>query len=98
MYRDLTPFNFVVSPNNQEVTQKLGDRSFNQTGGALLFPLLSKPHEHTSAMITTNLTVCQGIQRVEQGQDDSDLAEPADPPLPNHQGWPRLLILPPQHA
>ncbi len=32
---------------------------FSQAGGALLFHLLSKLYEHTSVMITTNLTFAE---------------------------------------
>ena len=35
---------------------ELGYLPFSQAGGALLFHLLSKLYEHTSVMITTNLT------------------------------------------
>jgi DNA replication protein DnaC len=37
------------------VLDELGYLPFSQVGGALLFHLLSKLYEHTSAMITTNL-------------------------------------------
>ncbi len=37
------------------VLDELGYLPFSQTGGALLFHLLSKLYEHTSVMITTNL-------------------------------------------
>ena len=35
---------------------ELGYLPFSQTGGALLFHLLSKLYEHTSVIITTNLS------------------------------------------
>ena len=38
------------------VLDELGYLPFSQAGGALLFHLLSKLYEHTSVMITTNLT------------------------------------------
>ena len=38
------------------ILDKLGYLPFSQAGGALLFHLLSKLYEHTSVMITTNLT------------------------------------------
>jgi DNA replication protein DnaC len=38
------------------VLDELGYLPFSQTGGALLFHLLSKLYEHTSVLITTNLT------------------------------------------
>ena len=38
------------------VLDELGYLPFSQAGGALLFHLLSKLYEHTSVMITTNLS------------------------------------------
>ena len=38
------------------ILDELGYLPFSDTGGALLFHLLSKLYEHTSVMITTNLT------------------------------------------
>jgi DNA replication protein DnaC len=38
------------------ILDELGYLPFSQTGGALLFHLLSKLYEHTSVIITTNLT------------------------------------------
>src|SRR5450759_893253 len=38
------------------ILDELGYLPFSQVGGALLFHLLSKLYEHTSVMITTNLT------------------------------------------
>ncbi len=38
------------------ILDELGSLPFSQSGGALLFHLLSKLYEHTSVMITTNLT------------------------------------------
>ena len=37
------------------ILDELGYLPFSQTGGALLFHLLSRLYEHTSVMITTNL-------------------------------------------
>jgi DNA replication protein DnaC len=37
------------------IIDELGYLPFSQSGGALLFHLLSKLYEHTSVMITTNL-------------------------------------------
>ncbi len=41
------------------ILDELGYLPFSQAGGALLFHLLSKLYEHTSVMITTNLTFAQ---------------------------------------
>ena len=38
------------------ILDELGYLPFSQSGGALLFHLLSKLYEHTSVMITTNLS------------------------------------------
>ncbi|MEY4593135.1 MAG: ATP-binding protein [Pseudomonadota bacterium] len=38
------------------ILDELGYLPFSQAGGALLFHLLSKLYEHTSVVITTNLT------------------------------------------
>ena len=38
------------------ILDELGYLPFSQAGGALLFHLLSKLYEHTSVMVTTNLT------------------------------------------
>ena len=41
------------------ILDELGYLPFSQAGGALLFHLLSKLYEHTSVLITTNLTFAQ---------------------------------------
>ncbi len=64
------------------VLDELGYLPFSQSGGALLFHLLSKLYEHTSVMITS--------------QDDHRAARPIDAPLPHHRNRQRVLPLPPQ--
>ena len=47
---------FALMRMDLVILDELGYLPFSQSGGALLFHLLSKLYEHTSVMITTNLT------------------------------------------
>ncbi len=47
---------FALMRTDLVILDELGYLPFSQSGGALLFHLLSKLYEHTSVMITTNLT------------------------------------------
>jgi len=47
---------FALMRTDLIILDELGYLPFSQTGGALLFHLLSKLYEHTSVIITTNLT------------------------------------------
>ena len=51
------------------ILDELGYVPFGQSGGALLFHLLSKLYEHTSVMVTTNLG--GGLQV--PGQNSTDM-------------------------
>ncbi len=47
---------FALMRTDLVILDELGYLPFSQSGGALLFHLLSKLYEHTSVIITTNLT------------------------------------------
>jgi len=47
---------FALMRTDLVILDELGYLPFSQAGGALLFHLLSRLYEHTSVMITTNLT------------------------------------------
>jgi DNA replication protein DnaC len=46
------------------ILDELGYLPFSQAGGALLFHLLSKLYEHTSVMITSNLTFAEWVTAI----------------------------------
>ena len=73
------------------ILDELGYLPFSQAGGALLFHLLSKLYEHTSVVITTNLSFSQVVERVHRCQDDHGAVGPAHPSLPHRGDRQRVL-------
>ena len=79
------------------ILDELGYLPFSQAGGALLFHLLCELYEHTSVLITTNLSFPEVLQRIWRCQDDDGAAGAADPSLPYRADRQQVLPLRTQH-
>ena len=82
----LTRLDFVV-------LDELGYLPFAQTGGQLLFHLISRLYERTSVVVTTNLSLRRVAERVRRRQDDDRAPRSADPSLRDHRDRKRKLAL-----
>ena len=87
---------FALMRMDLVILDELGYLPFSQAGGALLFHLLSKLYEHTSVMITTNLTFARMGQRLRRCEDDDGTARSPDASLPHRGDGQRVLSVPPQ--
>ena len=70
------------------VIDELGYLPFSQTGGQLLFHLISKLYENTSLLITTKLAFADWPQVFgDANQNDHSYAGPPDPSLRHRGNW-----------
>ncbi len=75
------------------VIDELGYLPFSQSGGQLLFHLISKLYENTSLLITTNLAFADWPQVFGDAKMTTAMLDPAHPPLRHHRDRKRKLAL-----